>query len=130
MFRYWLSTIGMGLEQTGVSKTIRSEESSTRGPITVEKLAQSLPLTLSAPPGFDFAAFSTGGTMPPWLAPLERNMLQRRGSLEEIQLNSGPAPLLAEDQKVTILWMVPDRALLLSGTLDRALAIAVANAVQ
>jgi len=119
-------------------------------------LVQSLPLTLTAPPGFDFDAYSAlilrilgvgpdealrlaqrAGTMPPWLAPLSRDVaLERRGTIEEITLNSGPATLLRESgddggvTRVTVLWSVPDRVYLLSGKLSRELAIATANAVQ
>jgi hypothetical protein len=56
--------------------------------------------------------------------------------LEEIQLNSGPATLSEPTegyegrQRVTILWMVPDRVYLLDGYISRELAIATANAVQ
>ena len=118
-------------------------------------LVQSLPLTLTAPPGFDFLAFSATilrilgvepaeaqrlaeqtGTTPPWLAPLDRDMFRYHATLREIKLNSGPATLLEENagyggnQRVTVLWMVPDRVYLLSGYLSRELIIAVANAVQ
>jgi hypothetical protein len=50
--------------------------------------------------------------------------------VEEIALNSGPATLLQESQRTTVIWSVPDRVYLLSGKLSRELAIAVANAVQ
>ncbi len=112
-------------------------------------LVQSLPLTLSAPPGFDFAAFSAiilrilgvapeeaqrlaqiTGTTPPWLAPLDRDLLHSLGTIEEIKLNSGPAALLMQEDKVSILWMVSDRVYLLSGSVSHDLAIAAANAVQ
>jgi hypothetical protein len=112
-------------------------------------LVQSLPLTLSAPPGFDFPAFSSiilrilgvapeeaqrlariAGTTPPWLAPLDRDMFHNRGTVEEIQVNGGPATLLAEGGKTSILWTVSDRVYLLSGSVSRDLAIATANAVQ
>jgi hypothetical protein len=112
-------------------------------------LVQSLPLTLSAPPGFDFPAFSAlilrilgvapdearrlaelTGTTPPWLAPLDRDFAQSLGTLQEIKLNSGPATLLGDKDKVSILWLVPDRVYLLSGNISRELAIAMANAVQ
>jgi hypothetical protein len=112
-------------------------------------LVQSLPLTLSAPPGFDFPAFSAtilrilgvapdeaqrlaqaAGAAPPWLAPLDRDMLRYLGTIEEIKLNSGPATLLDEKGKVSILWMVSDRVYLLSGNVSKDLAIAAANAVQ
>lgn len=116
-------------------------------------LVQSLPLTLTAPPGFDFPAFSAlilrilgvqpeearqlaerTGTTPPWLVPIGRDVLRRRATIEEITLNSGPATLLREDYtanpEITILWMVPDRVYLLNGHISRELAIATANAVQ
>jgi hypothetical protein len=118
-------------------------------------LVQSLPLTLTAPPGFDFPAFSAltlrilgvppeearqlarrTGTTPTWLAPIDRDRVISRGTLEEIQLNSGPATLSEPTegyegrQRVTILWMVPDRVYLLDGYISRELAIATANAVQ
>jgi hypothetical protein len=117
-------------------------------------LVQSLPLTLTVPPGFDFPAFSTlvlrilgvgpeeaqrlaqrAGTSPAWLAPLERD-LEGRATIEDIALNSGPATLLQEMQddgavkRIIMVWSVPDRVYLLSGRLSRELAIATANAVQ
>ena len=117
-------------------------------------LAQSLPLTLTAPSGFDFCAFSAlvlrvlgvgpddaqrlaqrMGTAPPWLAPIARN-IEANAILEEIVLNSGPATLLQEIgdngavRRTTLVWSVPDRVYLLSGKLSRELAIATANAVQ
>jgi len=117
-------------------------------------LIQSLPLTLSAPPGFDFSAFSAlvlrvvgvgseeaqrlaqrVGTVPPWLAPIARD-IGKDATLEEITLHSGPATLLQEMrsdgsvERITIVWSVPDRVYLLSGKLSRELAIATANAVQ
>jgi hypothetical protein len=118
-------------------------------------LVQSLPLTLTAPPGFDFTAFSAiifrilgvepdealrlaqqSGAAPPWLVPLERHTFRNRGTLQQIRLNSGPATLLEESaayggqQRISILWMVPGRVYLLSGYLSRELAIATANAVE
>jgi hypothetical protein len=116
--------------------------------------AQSLPLTLTAPPGFDFSAFSAlvlrvlgvgpdeanrfarrMGTSPPWLAPIARDF-EKRATIEEIELNSGSATLLQEVgddgavKRIIVVWSVPDRVYLLTGTLSRELAIAVANAVQ
>jgi hypothetical protein len=116
--------------------------------------AQSLPLTLTAPPGFDFAAFSAlvlrvlgvapdeakrlaeqMGTAPPWLAPIDRD-LDKLATIEEIQLISGPGTLVQEKandgsiDRTTLVWSVPDRVYLLSGKLNRELAIATANAVQ
>ena len=110
--------------------------------------AQSLPLTLTAPPGFDFPAFSATilrilgiapeeaqrlatqmGTAPPWLAPIDR-AFDQRASIEEIQLTTGPATLVQEIDRTTLVWSVPDRVYLISGKLSRDLAIATANAVQ
>jgi hypothetical protein len=120
-------------------------------------LVQSLPLTLTSPPNIDFSAFSAlclrvmgvtpdeaqrlaqrAGTTPPWLAPIDSGFQRSQYStMEEITLNSGPATLVVEKSPwqhmrdvVTIVWSVPDRVYLLHGTLDRNLAIAVANAVQ
>ena len=118
-------------------------------------LVQSLPLTLTAPPGFDFAAFSAlvlrilgvgpdearrlaqrTGTTPPWLAPIGSDLFREGAKLEEIALNSGPATLLQETRddgtvkQLTLLWMVSDRVYLLSGKLARDLAVATANAVE
>ncbi len=117
-------------------------------------LTQSLPLTLSAPDGFDFPAYSAlvlrvlgvpptdaqrfaehAGTAPPWLAPLASDFNQR-ALIEEITLNSGPATLMdapAADgafRRITIMWSVPDRVYLLSGNVSRELAIAAAGAVE
>jgi hypothetical protein len=118
-------------------------------------LVQSLPPTLTVPPTVDFAAFSAlclrvvgvspeeaqrlarnAGTLPPWLAPIDRGF-QKIFAMEEITLQSGPATLVVQKaqwrntrDEVTILWSVPDRVYLLHGTLPRDLAIAVANAVQ
>jgi hypothetical protein len=111
-------------------------------------LAQSLPLTLSAPAGFDFPAFSTVvmrvlglrpeqaqqlaermGTTPPWLAPLAQDLAER-GTIEEIALRSGPATLLEEAKTITVVWSVPDRVYVLRGTLSRELMIAAADAVH
>jgi hypothetical protein len=111
-------------------------------------LVQSLPLTLTAPAGFDFPAFSAvllrvlgvnpdeavrlaqrAGTAPPWLAPIGRDILEG-ATIEEIQLNSGPATLVSESDRISLAWSVPDRVYLLSGKLNRVLAIAAANAVE
>jgi hypothetical protein len=116
--------------------------------------AQSLPLTLTAPPGFDFPAFSAlvlrvlgvgteearrlaqrSGTAPPWLAPIARDF-EESATIEEIRLNSGQATLLQEKEndgsvkRITMVWSVPDRVYLLSGKLSRDLAIATANSVR
>ncbi len=117
-------------------------------------LVQSLPLTLTAPAGFDFSAFSAlvlkivgvapeearqlaqrMGTIPQWLAPLAREN-DDFATIEEIRLNSGPATLYQERDRAgkvdrtTLFWSVPDRVYALDGTLSRELTIAVANAVQ
>jgi hypothetical protein len=119
------------------------------------QFVQSLPLTLTAPAGFDVAAFSAlvlrivgvppeeaqrlarkAGTDPVWLAPLTPG-LAAIGSFEEITLNSGPAMLLQQKavwkgqrDTFTILWSVADRVYLLRGDIDRQLAITAANAVR
>lgn len=111
-------------------------------------LAQSLPLTLSAPANFDFAAFSTlmlrilgvgpeeakqlaaqMGTTPPWLAPLSKDF-DRVATFEEITLKSGPATLAEQNGRITLAWSVPDRVYVLTGNVSRELAIATANAVE
>ena len=111
-------------------------------------LVQSLPLTLSASPNFDFDAFSAlilriGGvsaedaarlakssdTIPPWLVPIPRE-LKAQSTIEQVALNSGTGTLVGEGERVTIMWTVPDRVYLLSGHLERGLALAVANAVE
>jgi hypothetical protein len=116
--------------------------------------AQSLPITMTVPPNFDFPAFSTlilrilgvgpeeaqrlakqMGTTPAWLAPLDRDF-DKYATMEEIQLVSGPATLVEEKSnngapdRITLLWSVPDRIYLLNGTLSRELTTAAANAVQ
>lgn len=117
-------------------------------------LGQSLPLTLTAPSGFDFAAFSAlvlrvvgvgpdearrlaqrSGTAPPWLAPIVSDFYQR-ATIEEIALNTGSATLMQRTgtdgavAQTTVIWSVPDRVYILDGRLTRELAIAAANAVQ
>jgi hypothetical protein len=118
-------------------------------------LVQSLPLTLTAPSGFDLAAFSTlvlrivgvspgkaqrlarkAGTDPVWLAPISGD-LQRIFGFEEIELNTGLAVLLQQKavwrgqrDTFTSFWSVADRVYLLRGDIDRQLAITAANAVQ
>jgi hypothetical protein len=118
-------------------------------------LIQSLPLTLTAPATVSFADFSAlclrvvgvppdeakrladrAGTLPTWLAPIDRGLYEGRG-MEEITLNSGPATLAYHKSTwqntkddVTIAWTVSDRAYLLHGTISRGLAISVANSVQ
>jgi hypothetical protein len=110
--------------------------------------AQSLPLTLSAPPGFDFPSFSAMmlrvmgvepsdaqrlavqmGTTPAWIAPIDSSF-DKFANIEEIQLASGPATLVQESDRLSLVWSVPDRVYLISGKLSRELAIAMANAVQ
>jgi len=116
--------------------------------------AQSLPITMTTPPGFDFPMFSAlvlrilgvapeeaqrlakeMGTSPMWLAPLDRDF-DKFATIEEIQLNNGPATLVRENPsngspaRITLVWSVPDRVYLLSGTLSRELTIATADAVQ
>jgi hypothetical protein len=85
------------------------------------------------------------GTAPAWLVPLALgcheaepgcNNLWAHATMEEIRLNSGLGTLVQESgddgavKRVTLLWSVPDRVYLLSGTLSRELMIATANAVQ
>ena len=117
------------------------------------QFVQSLPLTLTAPANFDFAAFSTlclrilgvspleaqrlaqrAGTSPPWLAPLERGFMSE---MEEVQLRSGPATLVAQKlhwnpsrEYVRMVWSTSDRVYALQGTISRELAIAAADSVQ
>jgi hypothetical protein len=119
-------------------------------------LVQSLPLTLTVPQDFDFAAYSAvilrilgvgadeaqrlaqrAGTTAPWLAPFSQAAgIKQRGTIEEVALHSGPATLLTETgengeaTRVTAFWSVPDRVYLLSGKLSRELAISAADAVQ
>ena len=75
------------------------------------------------------------GTVPPWLAPIAGDLMQG-ATIEEITLDSGPATLVQETGKsgaatrISLLWTVPDRVYLLSGTLSRELTIAAANAVE
>jgi hypothetical protein len=107
-------------------------------------LAQSLPLTLTAPSAFDFPAYAAlclrvlgvtpdeaqrltqrMATVPALLAPIERDM-----TIEEITLRSGPATLLRYRDTLTLTWSVPDRVYVITGNLTRDLAIAVANAVE
>ncbi|HXB72452.1 MAG TPA: hypothetical protein VNY05_29715 [Candidatus Acidoferrales bacterium] len=119
-------------------------------------MVQSLPLTLTAPSGFDFPAYSAlvlrvlgvgpdeaqrlaqrMATVPAWLAPIDRH-LRENTTIEEISLRSGPATLLQEPPtwhnsvvgRVTVIWSVPDRVYLLTGNLSRELTIAAANAVE
>lgn len=116
-------------------------------------LAQSPPLTLTAPEGFDFFAYSAlvlrilgakpdqaerlarePGAAPPWLAPVTSE-LEALASFEEITLASGPATLMelkgenGAAKQTVIAWSVPDRVYVLRGTLNRDLLIAAANAI-
>lgn len=115
-------------------------------------LAQSLPLTITAPPGFDFPAFSATvlrilgvgadqakqlaermATTPVWLVPIDSEMAQGK-TIREINVRSGPATLIQDTDKngarVTITWSVADRVYVLSGSLNESVAIAAANAVE
>jgi hypothetical protein len=118
-------------------------------------MAQSLPLTVTAPANFDFPAYSAlvlrvlgvgpdeaqrlarrMATTPAWLAPIDRH-LKEDMTIEEISLRSGVATLLQETPasqgqvgRVTVIWSVPDRVYVLTGMLSRDLAIAAANAVE
>jgi hypothetical protein len=115
-------------------------------------LAQSLPLTITAPPDFDFPAFSAMilrilgvgagqarelaarmATIPVWLLPVDSAMTEGK-TIREINLRSGPATLIEDTDKngarVTISWSVSDRVYLLSGGISAELATAIANAVQ
>jgi hypothetical protein len=62
--------------------------------------------------------------------------IREGATIEEIDLNSGPATLLQETEqdgavkRITLVWSVSDRVYSLSGKLSRELAIAAANAVQ
>lgn len=88
-------------------------------------LAQSLPLTLTAPANFNFPAFSglilrvlgvapdqaaalaqQMGTAPPWLAPISRD-LDANATFESIPLKSGPATLLQQTGGLTLTWSAP-----------------------
>jgi hypothetical protein len=115
-------------------------------------LAQSLPLTISAPPGVDFPAWSSMvlrilgvganqakelaermGTIPVWLLPVNSEM-GRGKTIREVSLRSGPATMIedtdAKGDRVTVVWSVGDRVYLLSGKISAELAIVTANAVQ
>jgi hypothetical protein len=115
-------------------------------------LAQCLPLTITAPPGFDFPAFSSMvlrilgvgrdqakqlaermATIPMWLVPIDSGLAQGK-TIREISLRSGPATLIEDTDKnvprVTVTWSVSDRVYVISGSLSAGLATAAANAVQ
>jgi hypothetical protein len=117
-------------------------------------LVQSLPLTLTAPPNFDFSAYSAlvlrivgvppeesvrlaaqAGTTPPWLAPLDRGLDSTAG-IEQVMLASGPGTLVDRPktnwapERITLTWSVSDRVYLINGNISRELVIAMANAVQ
>jgi hypothetical protein len=117
-------------------------------------LVQSLPLTLSTPANFDFAAYSAlilqvlgvspdqarqlageMGTAPPWLAPIAGD-LHALDSMERVTLQSGPGTLVQQagapgtPAQVTLCWSVPDRVYLIHGSLTRELAIIAANSIR
>ena len=115
-------------------------------------LAQSLPLTIAAPPGVDFQAWSAVvlrilgvganqakelaermGTAPVWLLPMDSEM-GRGKTIREVSLRGGPGTLIQDTDKrgerVTVVWSVGDRVYLLSGRITADLAIVVANAVE
>ena len=115
-------------------------------------LAQSLPLTITAPPGVDFPVWSAlvlrilgvgtdqarelaerMATAPVWLLPVDSEM-GRGKTIREISLRSGPGTLIQDTDKkgerVTVVWSVSDRVYLLSGRIAPELAITAANAVQ
>ncbi|MDP8982931.1 MAG: hypothetical protein M3O35_20330 [Acidobacteriota bacterium] len=114
-------------------------------------LAQSLPLTVTAPPGVDFPAWSAlmlrilgvrasqakelaerMATVPVWLLPVDSEM-GRGKTIREVSLRGGPGTLIEDSDKkgerVTVVWSVSDRVYLLSGRISGELAIATANAV-
>jgi len=115
-------------------------------------LAQSLPLTVTAPQGVDFSAWSAlilrilgvgasqarelaerVGTAPVWLLPVDSEMTRGK-TIREVNLRGGPGTLIEDSDKkgkrVTVVWSVGDRVYLLSGRISAELAIATANAVQ
>jgi len=115
-------------------------------------LAQSLPLTITAPPGVDFPAWSAVilrilgvganqakelaermGTIPVWLLPVDSEM-GRGKTIREVSLRGGPGTLIEDSDKhggrVTVVWSVGDRVYLLSGRISAELAITTANAVE
>jgi hypothetical protein len=112
-------------------------------------LAQSLPLTMSAPAGFDFAEFSAlvlrvmgvgpaeaqelarqMETTPAWLAPIDREFMPW-ATIERVSLTSGVGTVVMDprSRKVRMVWSAADRVYGLEGKISRELAIAVANAV-
>jgi hypothetical protein len=111
-------------------------------------LVQSLPLTVSAPGGFDFPAFSAMllrvfGVGPGEAQRLVRSMgntpacliavtpdFAARASVEEVTLNSGPGTLIRDGDRITLIWSVPDRLYALDGKVSRDLVVATANAVE
>jgi len=115
-------------------------------------IMQGLPPVLSTPMGFDVGAFATAVLR---AAGMNRDAAQRFGrrlvsqpalllgiatqdavSVREVNLRTGPATLIedlgdnGQVERVAILWSVPDRVYLLSGTLRADLAMAVANAIE
>jgi hypothetical protein len=127
------------------------------GPIAIAEwpdvvLAQSLPLTVTAPPGVDFPAWSAVvlrilgvraneakelaermGTIPVWLLPVDSEM-GRGKTIREVSVRGVPGTLIQDSdtkgERVTVVWSVGDRVYLLSGKISAELAIATANAVQ
>jgi hypothetical protein len=161
-----VADLQMALRKTGVTdQTVPPQWDGaqialhTSGAVIAEwpdiRFAQSLPPTITAPPGFDFPAFSAlvlrilgvapdeaqrlaqrMGTTPYFLAPIDRDF-EQRATIEEITLNSGPATLVQQQgwknddpKTTTVIWSVPDRVYVLTGKLSRELAILAANSVQ
>ncbi|HLJ46658.1 MAG TPA: hypothetical protein VKU01_11655 [Bryobacteraceae bacterium] len=111
-------------------------------------LAQSLPLTITAPANLDVTALATVILRILGLEPAEaRRLAQQLGTIlidrnlvadatiEQITLHSGPATLVRQSgdgdnaERIMVIWNVPDRLYVLSGQMTRELAISVANAV-
>jgi hypothetical protein len=74
------------------------------------------------------------GTAPAWIAPLAFDVMQG-ATMEQVALNSGPATLFLGRRSsgvlksTTVVRSVSDRVYVLSGEMNRGLAIAAANAV-
>jgi hypothetical protein len=111
-------------------------------------LVESLPLTIASSQGVDFADVSAMmlrilgvapaqarsladrmSTVPVWLLPVDHR-LTRGKTIREIVLRSGPATLIEESDRVTIVWSVPDRVYLLTGSGNESLIIAAADSVR
>ncbi len=115
-------------------------------------LMQGLPPVLVAPSGFDLGAF-TAATLR--AAGMNREAARRFGhrmaaapallfgigmedkvAIREVNLRAGPATLIEDYgddgrvERVAILWSVPGRVYLLSGSISAELATAVANAID